>query len=172
MDAQKHIYSIVTMAVSTLRADPEFAPRLLNKWLPAETWVAALKKAHLIDLSFRIDAAIFNRAMSSSKSSWREAMLRFDGSNTTGVFRVTYKNRQFYFVTERKEQASYPCHLDARWKESVDAIADEALTRPVTRSRPAEVHRDDDANEANKRQKSEVPAHVSPPAGALFQTTY
>ena len=55
MDNQKGIYSIITTAVSKLRADPWYGPRLSNKWLPAEPWVLALKSSDFLHASFEIN---------------------------------------------------------------------------------------------------------------------
>ena len=49
MDNTKGLYDIISIAVSKLRDDPAFGPRLSNKWLPVETWANALTKSGLID---------------------------------------------------------------------------------------------------------------------------
>ena len=84
MDSQKGIYRLIADAVSKLRADPFFGPRLSNKWLPAETWVLAIEKAGYIDVSFSVDKKKFGKFMSSAHCEWRDSMQRFDGSNATG----------------------------------------------------------------------------------------
>ena len=97
--ADKGKYSILSEAVMLLRSDVTYGPRLLNCWLPASTWVEALKKSVLIDASLIIDERKFNTAISKSVS-FGEAMQRFDGSNTTGVFRITFKKKFYDFFTE------------------------------------------------------------------------
>jgi hypothetical protein len=63
MAPQKHTYSIILAAVSRLRDDLRWRPRLFNKWLPAETWVKAIEQARLINVDFDIDARKLNKAM-------------------------------------------------------------------------------------------------------------
>jgi hypothetical protein len=163
MIQNKGIYHIIAGAVSVLRADPTFGPRLSNKWLPPETWVDALAKSHIIDPSFDFNSKKFNAAMIKSKSEWGEAMLHFDGTNNTGVFRVRFQQQFYYYFTEKGKQVPYPSPLDAAWKERVLAAAANVLIVPTTRSRPAvEVHHDDhdasdhDASEANKGQRTRL----------------
>jgi hypothetical protein len=122
--------------VSDLRANPTFGPGLSNQWLLPETWVAALAKSGLIDSSFVIDCKKFNTAMTSPKTKWCESMLHFDGTNNTGVFRVCFQKKFYYFFTERTKQVPYPAPLDVAWKERVLAAAANVLVIPATRSRP------------------------------------
>jgi hypothetical protein len=68
----------------------------LNYWLPASTWVEALKKSDLIGASLIIDERKFNTAMSKSVS-FGDVIQRFDRSNTTGVFRITFQKKFYYF---------------------------------------------------------------------------
>jgi hypothetical protein len=63
-------------------------------------------------------------------------MSRFDGSNTTGVFRVRYCHQQFYYFTEETKQTLYPRPLKLAWKERVLEVASNALTIPSTRAQP------------------------------------
>jgi hypothetical protein len=137
MEVQTSIYEIIASAVSVLRADPTFGPRLSNKWLPTKIWVDALAKSCLIDKSFVVDSRKFNTAMIKSKSEWSESMLHFDGTNNTGVFRICFQREFYYFFTERKKQVPYPAPLDAAWKDRVLAAAASVLVIPTTRSRPA-----------------------------------
>ena len=44
---------------------------------------------------------------------------RFDGSNTTGVFRLTFQKCMLYYVTKENLQVQYPKPLDATWKAAV-----------------------------------------------------
>ena len=101
--ADKGIYTIITAATMLLRFDTTYGPRLINCWLPAETWVEALKKTGRIDASLNIDTRKFNAAFAKSVS-FGSVMSRFDGSNTTGVFHVRYRHQQFYYFTEETKQ--------------------------------------------------------------------
>jgi hypothetical protein len=60
--ADKGIYMIITTAAMLLRFDTTHGPRLINCWLPAETWVEALKKTGRVDASLNIDTQKFNAA--------------------------------------------------------------------------------------------------------------
>jgi hypothetical protein len=100
MAPQKHTYSIILAAVSRLRDDLRWRPRLFNKWLPAETWVKAIEQARLINVDLHIDAAIFNRAMACEISTWRISMLDFKSTNSV-FFQVMYKGYKYYYATEK-----------------------------------------------------------------------
>ena len=52
--ADKGIYTIITAAAMLLRFDATYGPRLINCWLPAETWV---------DTSRRLDTLMFLSAL-------------------------------------------------------------------------------------------------------------
>jgi hypothetical protein len=104
---------------------------LSNCWLPASTWVEALRKSGLIDASLIIDVGKFNAAMSKS-ASFGEAMHRFDGSNTTGVFRIKFQKSFYYCFTDRSRQIRYPCPLNNAWKEKVIEAAANVLVVPST----------------------------------------
>jgi hypothetical protein len=158
MAPQKHTYSIILAAVSRLRDDLRWRPRLFNKWLPAETWVKAIEQARLINVDLHIDAAIFNRAMACEISTWRISMLDFKSTNS-GFFQVTYKGYKYYYATESGKDVPYPWPLDAKWKEKADEAGAQALIIPVTRSQPAareDVNDDDDLTRANKKRKRTV----------------
>ncbi|KAI2489380.1 hypothetical protein MHU86_25204 [Fragilaria crotonensis] len=139
--ADKGRYSILTDAVMLLRSDSTYGPRLSNSWLPASTWVQALMKSDLVDASLIIDEKKFNTAMSKSIS-FGEVMQRFDGSNMTGVFRITFQKKFFYFFTEESKQIRYPFPLNNAWKERVMDAAANVLAIPSTRSRPSTSHDD------------------------------
>ena len=48
--ADHRINTILTKAAMLLRFEPTYGPRLMNCWIPAESWVEALKKTGHIDL--------------------------------------------------------------------------------------------------------------------------
>ncbi|KAI2488670.1 hypothetical protein MHU86_6071 [Fragilaria crotonensis] len=129
-------YAILTDAVMLLRTDITYGPRLSNCWLPASTWAEALGRFDVNASLGVIDVRRFNTGMSKS-ASFGELMHRFDGSNTTGVFRVTYKNTFYYYFTEKSRQIRYPCPLNSAWNEKVMEAAANVLVIPSTRSRPA-----------------------------------
>ncbi len=75
------ILAIIRSAFSKIRVDRAFQPRLWNKWLPADVWVEALKKSHLIDETLAYNVKSFNAAMLQSKSEFNGLLIeRFDGS--------------------------------------------------------------------------------------------
>ena len=132
-------FAIVTSAVSQLRDHEVWGPRLCHQWLSAGTWVQAWNMSGPLDPSLEIkETKFFNTAMGHRNSPWRDALNCFDGSNTTGVFRVTYgpTNRtMYYYVTEPGKQVCYPFPLDQDWKARADAAGVQALNLllvPVT----------------------------------------
>ncbi len=65
-------------------------------------------------------------------------MHRFDGSNTTGVFRITFQKTFFYYFDEDSRQVGYPFPLNsAASKEKVMEGASNVLVIPSTRSHRA-----------------------------------
>ena len=95
--------SIITSAVMLICSDTVYAPRLMNCWLPAETWVDALKKLGHIDDSINFTVLQFNAAFARS-GSFGSVMTRFDGSNESGMFRVSFQHRHYYYLTLEKQQ--------------------------------------------------------------------
>ena len=132
--SDKGIHAILFGAVMLLRADETYGSRMSNCWLPAATWVKAIRKSGHIDASLIIDVRKFNTAMSKS-SLFGELMTRFDGSNPTGVFRVNYQHQYFYYFTKETRQVAYPSPLNGTWKERVLQNAANVLVIPSTRGR-------------------------------------
>ncbi len=91
-------------------------------------------------------------------------MTRFDGTNPSGVFQMTYAWQYFYSFTEKQRQVEYPTPLNNTWKDRVVQSAVNVLVIPSTCwARPA-IHSDilhDDINitkgdeSLNKRQRLE-----------------
>jgi len=74
-----------------------FGARLSNQWLSADMCVKAIKLfGYLsIDIAKMLDVPTFNRAMSKSPV-WGQLMEFYNGTNITGVWRVTYDRESFY----------------------------------------------------------------------------
>ena len=86
------------------------------------------EKSHLIDETLLFNVKSFNAAMSRSKSEFNGLLIeRFDGSNTTGIFRLTFQKRKFYYVTNENLQVQYPKPLDMIWKAAVLVSAEDVL---------------------------------------------
>ena len=127
--------AIISSAFTKIRVDQKLQPRLWNKWLPAETWAEALKTFNLVDEILAFNVRSFNTAMVRSKSEFNGLLIeRFDGSNTTGVFRVTFQKQKYYYVTNQNAQVSYPKPFDNKWKTDVLAGAKDVLRMRATRS--------------------------------------
>jgi hypothetical protein len=104
----------------------------MNCWLPAETWVEALHKMGNIDAGLTFNAAQFNAAFARSHE-FGSAMLRFDGSNNTGVFCVSFQHRHYNYLTQATQQATYPTSpLNQSWKERVLETSANVLIIPST----------------------------------------
>ena len=65
-----------------------------------------------------------------------EVMQQFDGSNATGVFRITFQNKFYYYFTKESRHASYPFPLKSAWKDKIIEAAANVLAIPSTRARP------------------------------------
>ena len=113
--------SIIRSAFVNICSEPLFRRQLLNKWLPADTWVEALTKSNLIDhtLMSTIKVGTFNGAMGRNRGDFDGQMIsRYDGTNTTGIFRLTFQRAMlFYMVCDKTKQVPYPS-LDDSWKEA------------------------------------------------------
>ena len=72
-----------------------------------DIWVVeALGKAHRIDpdLMSKIKVGTFNAAMGRSRGDFDGQMMsRYDGTNTTGIFRLTYQRSFVYIVTAKNK---------------------------------------------------------------------
>ncbi|KAI2493758.1 hypothetical protein MHU86_20763 [Fragilaria crotonensis] len=134
MSDKKRIYGI-TSAVMLIRTDKTYGPRMTNCWLPAEIWVEALKRLGHIDAGLTFNVGQFNAAFARSHE-FGSVMSRFDGSNNTGTFRVSYQHRHYYYLTQESKQATCPSPLNQAWKERVMEIAANVLVIPSTRARP------------------------------------
>ena len=132
--APANILAIISSAFAKICLDQVLRPKLWNKWLPVEIWVEALTKANIIDEALTFNVRNFNTAMARSKSEFNGLLIeRFDGSNTTGVFRVTFQKQKYYYVTNQNAQVSYPKPLDNKWKADVLAGAKDVLRMRATR---------------------------------------
>jgi len=135
-----NILAIISSAFSKIRIDQKLQPRLWNKWLPAETWVEALQMSNVIDEELTFNVRSFNTAMAKSKSEFNGLLIeRFDGTNTTGVFRVTFQKEKYYYVTNQNAQVLYPNPLDKEWKADALAAAKDVLRMRATRSNSSAV---------------------------------
>jgi len=168
--AEKRTGSIVTSAVMLIRSNILYAPRLMNSWFPAETWVEALQKLGHIDASLNLRVRQFNAAFARS-GLFGSVMSRFDGSNESGMFRVSFQHRHYYYLTQEKMQAMYPSPLNRAWKDRVLDSAANVLSIPCTRARPhnvdtvtvlrssvneTDVREENEPQSSNKRQRLET----------------
>ena len=130
------VYTTLARAVALIRSDATYGPRMSNCWLPAATWVEALRRTGHVDASIIINVRKFNSTMSKSRL-FGSVMTRFDGSNPTGVFRIDFQHQFFYYFTDPSRQVEYPRPLNGAWKERVLEAAANVLMIPSTRARPA-----------------------------------
>ena len=72
-----------------LRADNAYGLQMSKFWQRVSTWVEAIRKSGHIDACIIIDTQNFNTAMLKSSLFGEISMRGFDGSNLTGVFRIS-----------------------------------------------------------------------------------
>ena len=104
-----------------------------------------------------IRVGTFNAAMGRSRGDFDGQMIsRYDGTNTTGIFRLKFQQAVYYFVIDKGKQIPYP-QLDQSWKEGVLVLAGNVLNIPSTRSSSNEVVVPAAADESrrNKRQRTQ-----------------
>jgi hypothetical protein len=107
--------------------------------------VEALNQSRFIDPSFKINTKKFNKAMGKDGS----IATFFDGSNSTGIFQVTYHGKKYYYITKPGQQVAYPRPLDSVWQRGVLDVASKIFEEPATRSsqqRKNVAFADDDSN--------------------------
>lgn len=152
--------SIIRSAFMKICSDKIVQRRLWNKWLPAENWVEAIRKSNLVDQTFMssINVASFNSSMGKCKGDFDGQMMsRFDGTNSTGIFRLRFRQAFYYIVTDKNNQVPYPTPLDMRWKEEVMGNAKNVFNLPTTRSSASNdllLGQPSTGTPANKRQKT------------------
>lgn len=104
--------SIMRSAVVKICAEPMFQRQVLNKWLPADTWVEALTKSNLIDhtLMSTIKVGTFNGAMGRNRGDFDgQRRSRYDGTtNTTGTFWLTLSASEILHGYRPKQTSSLP----------------------------------------------------------------
>ena len=175
--SDKRIYNVVTSAVMLTRANTTYGPRMINCWLPAEIWVEALQKMGHIDGGLAFNVGQFNAAFARSHK-FGSVMSRFDGSNNTGIFCVSYQHRHYYYLTQESNQTTYPSPLNRAWKERVMETAANVLVIPSTRARPCtgdsipvlatttagavniDVNEDEGQSSPSKRHRIHAPSNV------------
>jgi hypothetical protein len=152
-------FTVIRQAFVRVCDDAFFRARLWNKWLPAATWVEAIGKSGFIDINlFVVTIKDFNSAMGKAKLEFNGHLFdRFDTVNDQGIFRVKFHKQWYYYVTDPKKQALYPCPLDVAWKEKVSTDASLVLFARPTRlstQRPSTFHSDEVAPPPNKRSRT------------------
>jgi len=118
--AKISLFRIIQDAFERLSGHSFFGPKLQNKWLSAKMLVDAMKEADYFSTEHAcmIDVKHFNTAMSKSRK-WGTAMLCFDGTNVTNIWRITYDGVHFYMFSEPCQQVQYPAKLDNAWCQEV-----------------------------------------------------
>ena len=91
--------------------------------------VEALWKMGYIDTGITFDVRKFNTSMSRAPM-FGSVMSRFDRSNQTGIFRVTYQHQHFYLRTQETKVAVYPIPLKKAWRDRVLEHAANVLVVP------------------------------------------
>lgn len=80
---------LTSRAAMLLRADNAYGLQMSKFWQRVSTWVEAIRKSGHIDACIIIDTQNFNTAMLKSSLFGEISMRGFDGSNLTGVFRIS-----------------------------------------------------------------------------------
>jgi hypothetical protein len=103
---------------------------MMNCWLPAEIWVEALQKMGHIDGGLAFDVGQFNAAFARSHE-FGSVMSRFDGSNNTGIVRVSYQHRHYEDIVAGTSNIEF--HVDF-WNRFVGTEAHQGLRQEATKS--------------------------------------
>ena len=151
-------YSIITDAFDRTKADSDqqgTVPRLRDKLMRGLAWVRAVNNNGNLHTSQQVkNVGEFNQEAMSRSKKYGNLMLRFDGNNQTGVFKVVYKNDKLYCVSTRADQTpAYPLKdrdADQLWFESVVKAKSHAL-RESSKDEEEESE-DDTETQAAKRQ--------------------
>lgn len=159
------LFSIITDAFERTKADQQgVVPRLRDKWIRGSAWVKALNALGYVNHTQEVKVGDFNRAMARSNK-YGDLMVRFDGSNHSGIFKVVYRKEQFYYVCTQAEQtpAYPPMSRKAEAKLWFDSVV-KAESRAFTESSEdgEEESEDDTETQAAKRQRTQQTVHVTP----------
>jgi hypothetical protein len=109
------LHRLVSDQVKLLQTDTRFKYLHLNRWLTDE-FLFTLLQPKLVGL-LKTSKAL-NRAM--IYSTFKDQMLRFDGSNFTGIFRFQHGSNKklFYCITNKGEQVDKPI-TSPLWEKKV-----------------------------------------------------
>ena len=110
------IMNVVAAALKMTLQNPSIANKIKNRWISADLLLQAIQRSNSFPTGFDIDRARLNNAL--GKLSHLQEMDRIDGTNQSGIFRLKYSKRLFYFIGTPKEQVAYP-HLNASWTKLV-----------------------------------------------------
>ena len=157
---------IIRSAFIKICADTTFQRQLWNKWLPAEIWFEAMRKSNLDHaLMSSIKVGTFNAAMGRSGGDFDGQMMsRYDGTNTTGIFRLIFQRTLFYIVTDKNKQVPYPSPLGKIWKEGVMAVAKNVFNLPTTRSSSTELLVQQPTSHSKRRRTGNYDSTTSDPS--------
>jgi hypothetical protein len=159
------LFSIIADAFERTKADQQgVVPRLRDKWIRGSAWVKALNALGYVNHTQEVKVGDFNRAMARSNK-YSDLMVRFDGSNHSGISKVVYRREQFYYVCTQAEQTpAYPQmsrKAEAKlWFDSVVKAERCAFKEPSEDEE--EESEDDTETQAAKRQRTQQTVHVTP----------
>jgi len=159
------LFSIIADAFERTKADQQgVVPRLRDKWIRGSAWVKALNALGYVNHTQEVKVGDFNRAMARSNK-YGDLMVRFDGSNHSGIFKVVYRREQFYYVCTQAEQtpAYPPMSRKAEAKLWFDSVV-KAESRAFRESSEDEEEEseDDTETQAAKRQRTQRTVHITP----------
>jgi hypothetical protein len=108
------IASIIVSAFGVARQDAFYKSKLCNEWVTATTWIEAVKNNIASTTGVAVCLRNFNVAM----SKWFSDFERFNGDNISGVFRVKFSKKFYYYVTDPCTTAVMPL-MDKAWRSAI-----------------------------------------------------
>jgi len=119
---------LIEKAISLTCEHPMFKERLMNKWITDSTLVRAINSVHVLDKQVvDLDTSRLNKSLTTNPK-LKILMDRFDGVNNSGLYRVNYCGRFFYYLTSKgNNQVSYPpVTTENEWVSKIE-LAQEAI---------------------------------------------
>jgi hypothetical protein len=114
-------YDLIVTAIDAVKLHPKFHDRVTETWLTDISLVRAIAESGYLSqhTDLNLDAGKLNKALTSHPTV-SIAMKNFEGNKTSGIYRVQYNNRFFYYLTSKtNKHLQYPPVLQKEWLPKV-----------------------------------------------------
>lgn len=123
-------HDLIEKAISLTCDHPMYKERIMNRWITDSTLVRAINSVHVLDKRVvDLDTAKLNKSLTTNPK-LKMSMDRFDGVNKSGLYRVNYCGRFFYYLTSKENsKVNYPpVTAESEWVAKIE-LTQEAIFR-------------------------------------------